>query len=91
MKIEKALINNHIRVSKVSLKLRKPTIYNFAVIYRWNLLFSQKVAYFLTVSIVFPVYKQNSTAEQIKNQNRYECKNFSVCYLCWNDHIFVII
>ena len=34
MKIEKALINNHIRVSKVSLKLRKPTIYNFAVIYR---------------------------------------------------------
>ena len=45
------LVNNRLRVSKVSWK--------FAVIYPRNLLFSQKLAYFLTVSIVLPVYKQN--------------------------------
>ena len=37
--------------------------YNFAVTGPWNLLFSQKVAYFLTISIVFSVYKQNFTAQ----------------------------
>ena len=31
----------------------------FIVIYLWNVLFFKKVAYFLTVSIVFSVYKQN--------------------------------
>ena len=40
IKIEKALINDRLRVSKVSWKFRIPTIYNFAVIYLWNLLFS---------------------------------------------------
>ena len=63
MKIEKALINDCLRVSKVSWKFRIRTIYNFAVIYLWNLLFSYKVAYFLTVSTVFSVYKQNFTAQ----------------------------
>ena len=55
MEIEKALINDRLRVSKVSWKFRILTIYNFAVIYPWNLLISYKVAYFLTVSIVFSV------------------------------------
>ena len=41
------------RVSKVSWKFPIPAIYNFAVIYPQNVLFSLKVAYFLTVSIVF--------------------------------------
>ena len=40
MQIEKALINDLLRVSKVSWKFRIPSIYNFAVIYPWNLLFS---------------------------------------------------
>ena len=40
MQIEKALINDRLRVSKVSWKFCIPTIYNFAVIYSWNLLFS---------------------------------------------------
>ena len=40
MQIEKALINNHLRVSKVPRKCRIPTIYNFAVIYPSNFLFS---------------------------------------------------
>ena len=31
----------------------------FAVIYPWNLLFSLKIAYFLTVSTLFSLYKQN--------------------------------
>ena len=33
MQIEKALINDGLRVSKVSLKFCIPTIYSFAVIY----------------------------------------------------------
>ena len=33
MDIEKALINDRLRVSKVSWKFHSPTIYNFAVIY----------------------------------------------------------
>ena len=33
MQIEKALINDCLRVSKVSGKFRIPTVYNFAVIY----------------------------------------------------------
>ena len=33
MQIEKALINNRLRVSKVFWKLRGPAIYNFALIY----------------------------------------------------------
>ena len=59
MQIEKALINDCLRVSKVSRKFCIPTIHNFAV----NLLFSEKVAYFLSVPIVFSVYKQNFTAQ----------------------------
>ena len=38
-------------------------IHNFAVINQWNLLFSKEVAYSLTVSIAFSVYKQNFTAQ----------------------------
>ena len=33
MEIEKALINDRLRLSKVSSKLRIPTICNFAVVY----------------------------------------------------------
>ena len=38
--IEKALINNRLYFSKMFWKFHVPTIYNFAVIYPWNLLFS---------------------------------------------------
>ena len=40
MQIEKVSINDRLRVLKVSWKFRIQTIYNFAVIYPWNLLFS---------------------------------------------------
>ena len=63
MQIEKALINDRLCVSKLSWKLRIPTAYSFTVIYPWNLQFSYEVAYFLTVSFVFSVYKQNFTAQ----------------------------
>ena len=59
MQIEKALINERLRVSKVSWKFRIPTVSNFTVIYPWNL----PVGYFLTVSIVFFVYKENFMAQ----------------------------
>ena len=39
MRIEKALINDRLRVSKVSWKFRIPTISNFAVIYPWKLIY----------------------------------------------------
>ena len=39
----------------------KKKIYNFKLIYPRNLLLSLKVAYILTVSIVFSVYKENFT------------------------------
>ena len=62
MQIEKTLINDHLRVSKVHWKFSIQTIYNFAAIYPWNLLFSEKVAYFLIVPIVFSFYQQSVTA-----------------------------
>ena len=40
MQIEKSLRNDHLCVLKVSWKVQIPTIYNFAVIYPRNLLFS---------------------------------------------------
>ena len=40
MQIEKALINDRLHSSKVSRNFSIPTIYNFAIIYPWNLLFS---------------------------------------------------
>ena len=59
MQIENVLINYGLRVPKVPWKFCIPTIYNLPVIYLWSLLFSEKAAYFLTVSILFSVYKQN--------------------------------
>ena len=40
IQIEKVLINDRLRISKVSWKFRTPTIYNFEVIDPWNLVFS---------------------------------------------------
>ena len=40
MQIEKLLINDCLRVSKLSWKFRIQTIYNISVNYPWNLLFS---------------------------------------------------
>ena len=57
MQIEKALINDRLHVLQVSWKFRIPRSYNFAVMYPWNLLFFVRIAYFLTISIVFSVYK----------------------------------
>ena len=64
MHIENTMINGRLRVSKISWKFRIPIIYKIAVIYPWNLLFFKKVAYFLTVSIVFSVSKQNLNTAQ---------------------------
>ena len=59
MQIEKELINDRLYVSKVSLKFCIPAIYNFTVIYPWNLLFSSKVAYFLVVLLSFLFINKN--------------------------------
>ena len=39
VQVEKTVINVRLRVSKSSWKFRFPTIYNFSVMYQWNLLF----------------------------------------------------
>ena len=59
MKIEKALINNSVRVSEVLRKFCIPTIYNFAEFTR---------DYFLTVSIVLSVYKQTLPLNNLKTR-----------------------
>ena len=63
MQIKKPLVSGRLRVSKVSWKFCIAAIHNFVVMYLWNFFFSLKVAYFLAVSIVFSVCKQNFTAQ----------------------------
>ena len=63
MQIEKAQIYDCLCVSKLSWKFCFPSIYDFAVIYPWSLLFSEKVVYFLSVPIVFSVNKENFTTQ----------------------------
>ena len=54
MKIEKALINDRLRVSKVSRKFRIPTIYNFAVFYEFVPAESLKTTTFWEESVKRP-------------------------------------
>ena len=90
--IEKALINDCFRVSKASWKFRIPTIYNFAVICQWNLQFSYEVVDFLTVSIVFYVYKQNFKDNNFKTRKLwmrkvvFNCVEAIVYLLLYNFH-----
>ena len=75
MQTEKSLINDLLCVSKTSRKFCILTIYNFVVIYLWNLQFSQQVAYLLTVSTVFSVYKQNFMAQKLEQlwMPKFQC------------------
>ena len=66
MQIEKPLINDRLCVSKISWRFRIPTIFNFAVIYPWKLLFLKKVAYFLTVYIVFSFISKTLRLNNLK-------------------------
>ena len=66
MQIGKASINACFRVSKASRKSRIPTIYNFAVIYPWNLPFFKKGLLF-SIFFFFSAYKQNFMAQEISN------------------------
>ena len=94
MKIERTLINDHLRVSKIFWKLCIPNIYNFAVIYLWNLQFLKNLAYFLTVSIVFSVYKQNLWLNNLKARTAINakisvfviCVKAIICLLLYNLH-----
>ena len=56
MQFKKQLINDRLRVSDISSKFRILTTYYYAVIFSWNLKFSEKIAFFLTVTIVFFVF-----------------------------------
>ena len=55
MQIDKALINECLRVSKISYNFCRNLHMKFAIVL--------KIAYFLTISFVFSVYKQNFTAK----------------------------
>ena len=78
--IEKALINDRLRLSKVSWKFRISSIYNFVVIYPWNLLFSS-ICYILTVSIAFYVYKKTVRLNELKTRGAMIAK-ISVFVIC---------
>ena len=66
MQTEKPLINDRLCVSKISWRFHIPTIFNFAVIYPWNLLFFKKAAYFLTVYIVFSFISKTLRLNNLK-------------------------
>ena len=94
-KLKKPMINDHLPIwkvsSKVSFKIFIPTIYNFAVIYLWNLLFLQKSSLlFLTLSFLTLSFLFINKTLRLKNLNSHECENFIVCYLCWRDHILLL-
>ena len=82
MQIERALINDRVSVSTESWKFCIPTSYSFDVIYSWNLLFFQEVAYFLTVSIVFSVYINKTLGLNNLKTRKVMNAKISVCYLC---------
>ena len=63
MQIDNTLIHDRLRVSKVSRKFHISSTYNFAVVLHVEFVILKKVAYFLTVSVVFSVYKQSFTAQ----------------------------
>ena len=79
IQIEKALANVCLRISKVSWKFCILTIYNFAVIYLLNFLFSSKEAYFLIVSIAFYVYKQRLSNSKTKAAINAKISIFIFC------------
>ena len=85
MQIQKAQISDRLHVSKPSWKFHIPTIYYFAVIYPWNFLFSLKVAYFLTVCIVFSAHKQN-----LKTRTALNAKT-SVFIVCVETIIYLLL
>ena len=49
------------------------------------MLFSWKVAYFLTISIVFSVHKQNFTAQKLAEMRKFQCLLFVLkqSYICY--------
>ena len=63
MQIDNTLIHDRLRVSKVPRKFHILSTYNFAVVLHVKFVIFKKVAYFLTVSVVFSVYKQSFTAQ----------------------------
>ena len=90
MQIEKALINDRLRVLKASWKFCIRTINNFPVIYPWNLLFSWKVAYFSTVFMVFSVYSKTLRLNNLKTRTAMNAK-ISIFVLCVEAIIYLLL
>ena len=90
MQIEKALINDCLLVLKVTWKFWVPTIYNFAVIYLWSFLFSEKVVYFLTISDVFSVNNKTLKLINIKTRTVTNAK-ISVFVICVKAIIYLLL
>ena len=89
MQIEKALINDRLRVLKVFWKFRNSAVYNFAAVSPWNLLFSLKVVYFLTVSVVKTLRINNlktRTATNAKISAFFICGEAIIYLLLYNLH-----
>ena len=94
MQIEKPLINDRLRVSKIPWRFRIPTIYNSEVIYPWNLLFFKKVAYILTLYIVFSYMNKTLRLNNLKTRIAMNttisvfaiCVEAIICWLLYNLH-----
>ena len=84
MQIEKALINDRLRVSKIPCKFRIPIIYNFAVIVPWNFLFA-KVDCMLILSIFLFINKVLRL-----NNFKYESE-ISMCVICVEAIIYLLL
>ena len=90
MQITKALINDRLRILKVSWKFPIPTTDNFTVFYPWNLLFSQKVAYLLTVVIVFLFINKTLRLNSLKNRIAMNVKTL-VFVICVKAVIYLLL
>ena len=91
MQIEKALINDHLRVSKVSLKSHILAIYNCAVIYQWSLLFSLKSSLlFNNFYFLFLVISKTLWLNKLKNGTAMNAK-LSVFVICIEAIIYMLL
>ena len=80
----KKLMNDHLRVSKVYWKFRIPTVCNFALIFSWKLLFSEKSG--LLFNSFYYLFNHILSVSIII----FQILSFQSYIICFN-HIFVII
>ena len=90
MQIEKALINDDLRVSIVSWKFRISTIHHFVVIYLQNLLFSSSNLLFNSFYFLFFFINKTLRLNNLKTRSAMNT-NISVFVICAEVIIYLIL